>query len=544
MKIKFITIVVFITYITAPSYSCTNYIVTKGASKDGSAFLAYTNDAEYISLLYHKPAAKHKAGETIEYFNSAYNIRGKINQAAETYATVGFHINEFQLAIGETTFTGREELWNHSKYLEYWHLMQLALERAKTAREAVKVIIGLVEEYGYASEGESISIVDPNEAWLLEIVGTGTGGEGAIWVALKIPDGYVCAHANMSRISEFPLNDSENCLYSKNVISYAIEKGYYNSKSGEPFRFNAAYCPADPEKLRYCESRVWSMFRRTSPSLKLSADYNRGVVGAQPYPLWIKPDNKMDLKDVFGIIRDHYEGTEMDMTKGIEAGPFGNPNHLRPLSWEYNNTKYCWERPISTFNSAFTFVAQMRSWLPAKVGGVLWYGVDDSYVSCYAPLYCGINKVPAAFATGDIKKYSRQSAWWVFNFVSNYINLRYSYMIKDLQAVQTELEDKFIAEDKIITETASDLFKKSEKKAIAYLTDYSLKQTDYMIKRWIELGEALITKYNDGYIKDENGVPKAVGYPDEWKKRVIDENPDKHKLPEWKKYKKNENLPY
>ncbi len=276
-------------------FPCTNLLVTKGASADGSAFLVYTNDGEWLYQLTNKAAADHQPGDSLEFPAGKNGKPGKISQVPHTFAVIGFQMNEHQLAVGETTFTGREELWNHSKYLQYWHLMSLALERAKTAREAILVITSLVEEYGYGSEGESFSLVDPNEAWILEMVGTGDGGEGAIWVAVKIPDGNIAAHANMARIGEFPLNDPENCLYSKNAISFAIEKGYFKPESGEPFRFNEVYNPHSPDRLKYCESRVWSLFRRAAPSLELSSDYHRGVEGAERYPLWIKPDKKIAL---------------------------------------------------------------------------------------------------------------------------------------------------------------------------------------------------------------------------------------------------------
>ncbi|MCD4680406.1 MAG: C69 family dipeptidase, partial [Bacteroidales bacterium] len=266
------------------SFSCTNYIVTKGASKDGSTFLVYTNDGEWLYKPGITSAKDHNEGDSLS-FGSRSGVKGKIPQISHTYAVLGFQMNEFQVAIGETTFTGREELWNKSKYLEYWHFMNLALERAKTAREAVIVITSLAEKYGYGSEGESFSIIDPEEVWILEMVGTGTGGEGAIWVALKIPDGYISAHANMARIGEFPTNDPDNCMYSDNVVSFAIEKGYYNPESGKQFRFNDAYNPPSPDRLKYCESRVWSLFSKTAPLLNLSTDYHRGVNGATRYPL-------------------------------------------------------------------------------------------------------------------------------------------------------------------------------------------------------------------------------------------------------------------
>ncbi len=515
-------------------HACTNFIVTKGASKDGSVMIVYTCDGEFHPHLRITPAAKYKPGEMLEIKDWSGNVIGTIRQVLETYAIVGPHMNEYQVSIGETTFGGRKELVNPSKFLHYWTLMQLTLQRSKTALEAVKTITSIAEEYGYKSEGESFSISDPNEAWILEMVGTGPGGEGAIWVARRIPDGYICAHANHARIGEFPLDDPENCLYSKNVKSYAVEKGYYNPKSGKAFRFNEAYDPSNPSNLRYCESRVWSMFNRCSPSLKLSTDFNRGVQGAKRYPLWIKPDQKLDVEAVSYIIRDHYEGTSFDMTKGIEAGPFGSPNRCRPLVWEVDGESAVWERPISTRNTAFSFIAQSRSWLPNEIGGVLWYGYDDTYYTCYTPVYCCTKEIPKVWGTGTIRKFSWESAWWIFNFVSNFSDLRYSYMIKDIQKVQRELEKKFFAYIPAIDKAAAELYKTNPELAVEFLSNFSNDQLKMVAKRWKELAEHLVTKYNDGYIKNDKGRAKTVSYKEEWFKKVIKDKPD-HILPVWKK---------
>lgn len=539
MKKAISTILIFFLF-TFQSFSCTNYIVTKGASADGSTFLVYTNDGEWLYKPNITEAKDHKEGDSLS-FTSRFGIKGKISQVPHSYALLGFHMNEFQVAIGETTFTGREELWNKSKYLEYWHLMRLALERSKTAREAVLVITSLVERYGYGSEGESFSIIDPDEAWIMEMVGTGTGGEGAIWVAVKIPDGYVSAHANMSRIGEFPLDDPQNCMYSDNVISFAVEKGYYDPESGIPFRFNEVYNPPSPDRLKYCESRVWRLFSKTSPSLELTPDYHRGVVGAERYPLWIKPDKKISLEDIMHMIRDHYEGTFIDMTTGIEAGPFGNPNRIRPLNWEVEGQKYSWERPISTYNTAFSFIAQARSFLPDDIGGIVWFGVDDTYFTCYVPLYASIKEIPEPFTIGDIKKYSTESAWWAFNFVSNFANLRYSDMIIDIQKIQSELESSFLEMQDSI-ETAALAMK--NKKRIKFLTEYSVSMGELTHKKWNDLGIHLISKYNDGYIKNDNGSPEETGYPEKWLKKMIKYNPDKFKIPDWNTEFELETLPY
>ncbi len=515
--------------ICAPAGACTNLIVTKGASADGSVMITYTCDGEFHPRLRVEPAADHGPDEWIELKDWSGAVKGRIKQALHTYATVDL-MNEHQLVIGETTFTGREELINPDGALHYWWLMRLALQRAKTAREAVEVMAALVEEYGYASEGESISIGDPNEAWLMEIIGPGPGGKGAHWVALRVPDGYICAHANKARIGEFPLNDKKNCLYSPRVVDFAVEKGYYDPASGKPFSFCDAYCPADMQKLRYTETRVWSIFRRAAPSREWPVDYHRGVKGAAPYPLWIKPDRKLTKTDVYALMRDHYEGTPYDMTQGIDAGPFGSPNRWRPMSWKTDGADYTWERPISTQQTGFSYVSQSRSWLPNPVGGVLWYGVDDTYFTCYVPLYCGITAAPESFARGRLGEFSWSSAWWVFNFVANFANLKYSYMKDDIQKVQRELEGGFDALQPVIEKTAVDLHKNNRALLSAFLTDYSTSRAETAVKRYRELGETLIRKYNDGYVQDEKGEPKEVGYPESWYGEVIRARPDQFKI--------------
>ncbi len=520
---------------------CSSFLVTKGASKDGSVMITYTCDGEFLPHLENTPAQDHKPDAWIEFRGRDGKLRGKVKQVPHTYAVVGL-MNEFQVAIGETTFGGRSELRNPKGLLHYFTMMRLALQRAKTAREAVRVMTDLVEEYGYSSTGESFSIADKDEAWIMEMIGPGPGGKGALWVALRIPDGYVCAHANQSRIGEFPLDDPENCLYSKNVISFAIQKGYYDPKSGKPFSFRYAYNPPKPSSLRTCAARVWSMFRRSAPSMDLSPDFQRGVKGAKPYPLWIKPDEKLSVHDVMNIMRDHYEGTEFNMTRGIDAGPFGTPLRCRGLTWEVDGVKYSWERPISTQQTGFSFISQSRGWLPDAIGGVYWYGLDDTYTSCYVPLYCCIDDVPESFKKGDLQQFSWDSAWWVFNFAANFANLKYSYMVKDIQKVQSELEGQFLSLQPVIEKTALELLKTDPGLVKRYLTNYSVSQGDMVVKRWIELGEYLITKYNDGYVKDEKGRPRSLGYPSAWLKEVLRSKPGQFKLPQWGEEKKDSQL--
>nr|MBN2277623.1 C69 family dipeptidase [candidate division Zixibacteria bacterium] len=510
--------------------ACTNLLVTKGASTDKSVMITYTCDGEFHPHLEYTAAADYPAGDSLAIEDWHGNTRGYIRQVEHTYAVVGM-MNEHQLAISETTFDGREELRNDDGLLHYWDLIGLALQRARTAREAIRVMTDLVSEYGYCATGESFSIADTEEAWIMEMIGTGSGGRGAIWVALRIPDGYISAHANKARIGRFPMDDPKNCLYSDNVVSFAVEHGYYQPKFGRPFLFNEAYCPSTPKNQRYGSARVWSIFRRAAPSLNLSPDYTRAVEGAEPYPLWIKPDKKLSLADVFALMRDHYEGTPFDMTVGVDAGPFGSPYRWRPMYFTVDSVEYAWERPISTQQTGFTFVSQSRGWLPDPIGGVYWYGVDDTWFTCYIPLYCGIIDIPKSFTIGSLQEFSWESAWWVFNFVSNFCNLKYSYMIKDIQAIQGELERQFISLQPTVEKTALELYKTDLPLMTQYLTDYSVINGEMVVEKWRELGEFLIMKYNDGYVKDSTGSPEGVGYPESWLRDVIKLRPEQFRLP-------------
>ncbi|MBU0641186.1 MAG: C69 family dipeptidase [Planctomycetes bacterium] len=512
------------------AWACTNLLVTKGASADGSVIITYTCDGEFHPHLSYVPAADYEPGEFLEIKDWSGKLRGKIKQVPHTYAVVGL-MNEHQLVISETTFSGREELQNPEGLLHYWDLMQLALQRARTAREAIQVMTDLVAEYGYRSTGESISLADTKEAWILEMIGPGPGGKGAHWVALRIPDGYISCHANKARIGEFPLDDPQNCLYSEHVISFAIERGYYHPQSGEPFRYCEAYCPSTPQNRRYGDTRVWSFLRRVAPSQNFSPDYHRAVPGAAPYPLWVKPDRKLSLADVFVLMRDHYEGTDFDMTRGVDAGPHGTPNRWRPIVWNVAGVEHAWERPISTQQTGFTFVSQSRDWLPNPIGGVYWYAVDDTYFCCYVPLYCGIDALPESYTVGSLGEFSWDSAWWVFNFVANYANLRYADMRDDIWVVQRDLEGTLLALQPAVERAAVELARSDPQLLTRYLTDYSVAHAELVVKRWRALGEHLIRKYNDGYVQDERGRPQEQGYPESWLRKVLRERPEQFRLP-------------
>ncbi len=509
---------------------CTSILVTRGASSDNSTMITYSCDGEFHPRLELNPAADHKAGDSLAITDWGGNVRGWVKQVPHTYAVVGL-MNEHQLAIGETTFDGIPELEDTLALLQYWDLMDLALQRARTAREANKVMTDLIAEYGYRSTGESFSIADTSEAWIMEMIGPGPSGKGAEWVAVRVPDGYIACHANKARIGEFPLNDNKTCLHSENVISFAIQNGYFDPKSGKPFRFCDVYCPATPKSLRYCETRVWSIFRRSAPSQDFSPDYHRAVPGAKQYPLWIKPDHKLSLADVFGLMRDHYEGTPYDMTKGIDAGQFGSPDRARPIGWTVDSVDYAWERPISTPQTGFSFVSQSRGNLPDPIGGVYWYGLDNTYTSCYVPLYCGITDLPRSYTVGSLQQFSWESAWWVFNFVANFADLKYSYMVPEIQAVQSELEGEALRLQPTVEKEALDYYKTGPAPVARFLTQYSVKNAEMVVTKWKQLGEHLITRYNDGYVQDSTGRPKEKGYPASWQREVIQARPNQFKLP-------------
>jgi len=540
MKNNFFLIIVFVILFsmnfTAELFSCTNILISRGASKDGSTMITYAADSHVLyGELYHWPARSYPENAMLDIYEwDTGKFLGQVKQVRKTFNVVG-NMNEYQVAIGETTFGGRSELRNKKGIVDYGSAMYIALQRAKTAREAIKIMTGLFEEYGYYSLGESFSISDANEVWIMDLIGKGEGRKGAAWVAVRIPDGYISAHANQARIRKFPLNDPENCIYGKDTISFAKEMGYFKGKD-EDFSFVDAYAPISYGALRFCEARVWSVFNRAAKSSITTFDYVKGVEGAEPMPLYVKPDKKLGVRDVMELMRDHFEGTEFDMTKDIGAGPFSLPYRWRGLTWEVNGVKYCNERAISTQQTGFSFVAQSRKWLPDPIGGILWFGVDDSYSSCYIPFYCGINRIPKSFAvgTGSFDEFTWDSAFWVFNFVSNYAYSRYSDMINDIRIVQAELESSFIAETCDIDRNAVALYKNDPILARKYITDYSVKAGDDTTKRWMKLGESLLFKYLDGNVKDKGGKVTHPGYPKEWYKHIVKNTGDHFKVKKMK----------
>ena len=470
-----------------PMDECTNLIVTKGASTTGAVSICYTCDAPFPSLLAWIPSGDHATGTLVS--NPGSRAKGEVRQAAHTYAVLASngigHMNEHQLAIGETTFGGRRGL-NDKVGLHYSDLMTLTLQRTKTARDAIKMIASLASEYGYTQSGESLSIGDTEEAWIMEIIGNGKKKKkGIVWVAVRVPDGHVSGHANQARIGEFPRDDPENCLFSEDVVDVAVEQGFYDPASGKPFNFSDAYHPPTSRTKKGCAMRVWSMLRRAAPSLELSPDYHRGVEGAERYPLSVEPEKKLAVSDIFSLLRDHYEDTPYDMTKCEGSGIYASPYIARS------------ERAISIPGTAFSIVTQSRASLPDPVGGIVWYSPDDTFFACYTPLYCGTRAVPKAYGVGDRKEFSWGSAWWAVNFVANYAYPRYSLMKDDIQAAQREMEGGFFSRQAEIEAQAVALFEKQPEAALDFLTEYTVKSGDRVVKRWKTLGEHLIVRYND-----------------------------------------------
>ena len=524
--------------------ACTNFIVGKAASKDGSVMVSYSADSYgMFGELYHYPAAVHPKGamRAIHEWDTGKYL-GQIKEAQQTYNVIG-NMNEYQVTIGETTFGGREELVDTTGIMDYGSLIYVTLQRSRTAKEAIKVMTDLVKEYGYYSSGESFSIADPNEAWILEMIGKGPGVKGAVWVAVRIPDDCIAAHANQSRIHQFPLDDKDNCIYSPDVISFAREKGYFDGLNKD-FSFADAYCPLDFGGLRACEARVWSFYNMFNKSVGTAyLPYIQGKSN-EPMPLYIKPTNKVSVRDIQQAMRDHYENTPLDITNDMGATAFQMPYRLSPLTFEVDGQKYFNERPISTQQSAFTFVAQMRSTMPDAVGGVLWFGTDDANMTVFAPVYCCTNRLPACYTSevADCVTFSWDSAFWIYNWVADMIRPRYSLMIGDMRKLQNQLEDTYEAAQAGIEQAAMELLTKDEAKGKEFLTNYTCMTAQAAVDSWKKLGEYLIVKYNDGVVKktdkdgklmrtaDGNAIVVRPGYPKEFLKELVKATDDRYKV--------------
>lgn len=529
------------------SPACTSLLVTKGASADGSNMLTYSADSyQLFGELYHYPAATYPPGTLLEVYewDMPGHLLGRIAQAERTYNVVG-NMNEHQVAITETTFGGRSELWGQDGILDYGSLIYITLQRATSAREAIRIMTSLVEEYGYYSEGESFSIADKDEVWIMEMIGKGKHEKGAVWVALKVPDGYICAHANQARITTFPLDDPENCLYSPDVISFARKMGYFKGKDKD-FDFSATYCPLDFSQIRFCEARVWSIFRRAKADIGPRYEkYALGDASAQRMPLWIRPDHKISVRDAMELMRDHYEDTPMDIRGTVMAGAYDSPYGTRPLEWELDSVKYFCERPISTPQTAFSLVSQSRDWLPDEIGGLLWFGVDDTYFTCYTPIYASSTRIAECFrvGNGDFNTYSPTSAFWKFNRLSQQAYAKYSLYAPEIRKVQAEIENTYVNIVKQTDKAALELIDQAPEKLTEFLTTFSVQASEQTVSLWDQLESFLLVKYFDGvvhpekdkdFIRSQYGGPGPVqtpGWSRTWREKIVKENPERFKAP-------------
>ena len=526
--------------------ACTNFIVGKNASADGSVMCTYSADDYGMFLgLCHYPAGKHAKGEMLQIYDwDTKEYHGQIPQAAETYNVIG-NINEYQVTIGETTFGGREEMVDTTGILDYGSLIYIALQRSKTAREAISVMTRLVETYGFCSEGETFTICDPNEAWIMEMMGKGPGSKGVVWVAVRIPDDAICAHANQSRIRTFDQKDKKNVMFSKDCIKFARSKGWFTGKDKD-FSFCDVYAAPTFSGRRACEARVWSFFNRFGDMDKYLPYVEGKVKDAEPMPLWIVPNKKVSLQDLEASMRDHYEGTPFDLGNDLGQGVWEMPYRPTPLSFKVDGKAYFNERPVSTQQTAFSYVSQMRSWLPRQIGGVLWFGNDDGNMVAYTPIYCGNTVQPECYNTpgADAVTFSDKNAFWVCNWVSNMVYPRYSQMFPSLKEVRDSLDNSYIANQGEIEKQALKLYGESEQKAVDYLTDYSNTQAQQMLARWKELAIYLIVKYNDMAVKPTkdgkflrtktgNGATvKRTGFPEKVARALVKQTGDRFASPE------------
>jgi dipeptidase len=554
---------------TQQASACTNYLITKGASTDGSTMISYAADSHVLyGELYHWPATTWADDAMLDVYEwDTGKYLGQIKQAKQTYNVVG-NMNEFQLAIGETTYGGRSELQDPKAIMDYGSLIYITLQRAKNAREAIKTIASLMEEYGYYSSGESFSIADPNEVWIMELISKGPDNKGAVWVARRIPDGYVSGHANQARITTFPLSDGKTSIssdemdkifnpevenvYAADVISFAREKGYFKGDD-KNFSFSDTYAPVDFGGARFCEIRVWSMFNDVMDGADQYWEYVKGNIehgkklangddnvnhyATNRMPLWIKPNKKVSVQDMMHFMRNHLEGTELDMSKDMGAGAFENPYRWRPLTWKANGETYCNERATATQQTGFSFVTQSRSWLPDPVGGIIWWGVDDASSTVYMPMYGSITKAPRSVERGNgaMMVWSDDAAFWVFNQVTNFAYTRYNLIHPEIEAKQQMFEDQFVMHTPMVDQAAVALYEKNPHAAAEYLTHYSCSQADMVTHAWKDFYKYLFMKYMDGNVKQpnpgqQNPHLEQPGYGEKWYKRIADETGDKLKV--------------
>ena len=529
--------------------ACTNFIVGKKASVDGSVICSYNADSYGAFMnLAHYPAAKHQKGDMRKIYEWDTNkYLGEIPEAPETYNVIG-NINEWQVTIGETTYGGREEMVDSTGIIDYGSLIYIALQRSKSAREAINVMTSLVETYGYYSEGETFTICDPNEAWILEMQGCGPdrkkSKERVVWVACRIPDEAICGHANQSRIGQFPLKDKENVLYSKNAIKYARTMGWFNGKD-EEFSWKNAYAFPDFSGRRICDARVWSFYNHHVKGMDRYLPWALGKdKDAEDMPLWVIPDQKVSVADIMTDMRDHFEGTPMEIdSTDIGGGIWHMPYRPTPLYFKVDGKKYFNERPTSTQQTSWSFVSQMRSWLPRQVGGCFWFGNDDGNMVAYTPIYCSMTERPECYNTpgADELNFSLKNAYWVENWVANMVYPRYQLMFPDLKAVRDSLQQAYFDRQPTVEETA---LKMTPDQMSDYLNSYSIQQAQQMLARWQQLAFYLVVKYNDMAVKpEENGQFKRTehglgasvkrpGYSQAFARRLVKHTGDRYAFPE------------
>ena len=528
-------------------FSCTNFIVGKKASADGSVFCTYNADdyGMFIGLA-HYPAGKHTKGEMRDIIDwDTHKYHGKIPEAPETYNVIG-NMNEFQVTIAETTYGGREDMVDPTGLIDYGSLIYIALQRSKNAREAIKVMTTLAQTYGFCSEGETFTICDPNEAWIMEMQGKGPGSKSVVWVAQRIPDNAICAHANQSRIGKFNMNDKHNVMYAKDVIKFARAKGWFTGNDKD-FSWKQVYATPNFEGRRFCDARVWAFFNRFKKGFERYLPWALGKdKDAEDMPLWVIPDKKLSIQDVQQAMRDHYEGTPLALdSTSIGGGVWQMPYRPTPLIFSCNGKKYFNERPVSTQQTAFSFVSQMRDWLPRQIGGILWFGNDDGNMVAYTPIYCGNTVQPECYNTpgADAVTFSMNNAYWVCNWVSNMVYPRYSLMFPSLKQVRDSLEQNYFANQKEIESKALELYSSDRAEALKFLNNYSNEKAQQMLSRWKDLAFYLIVKYNDMIVKpDANGqfqrTPEGLGanvsrpgFPESFLKRLVEETGSKYEYP-------------
>lgn len=528
-------------------FSCTNFIVGKKASADGSVFCTYNADdyGMFIGLA-HYPAGKHTKGEMLDIIDwDTHKYHGKIPEAPETYNVIG-NMNEFQVTIAETTYGGREDMVDPTGLIDYGSLIYITLQRSKNAREAIKIMTTLAQTYGFCSEGETFTICDPNEAWIMEMQGKGPGSKSVVWVAQRIPDNAICAHANQSRIGKFNMNDKYNVMYAKDVIKFARAKGWFTGNDKD-FSWKQVYATPNFEGRRFCDARVWAFFNRFKKGFERYLPWALGKdKDAEDMPLWVIPDKKLSIQDVQQAMRDHYEGTPLALdSTSIGGGVWQMPYRPTPLIFSCNGKKYFNERPVSTQQTAFSFVSQMRDWLPRQIGGILWFGNDDGNMVAYTPIYCGNTVQPECYNTpgADAVTFSMNNAYWVCNWVSNMVYPRYSLMFPSLKQVRDSLEQNYFANQKEIESKALELYSSDRAEALKFLNNYSNEKAQQMLSRWKDLAFYLIVKYNDMIVKpDANGqfqrTPEGLGanvsrpgFPESFRKRLVEETGSKYEYP-------------